>query len=419
MTEFWRSLSELEGTAEFDQALAREFGSDVGDKDSGVNRRHFVQIMGASLALAGASGCRWDKDNIHSFTRSPQSHIPGKPKYFASAYDTDGIAQPVMVTSYDYRPIKVDGNPKHPMSFGSSDITTQGTVLELYDPDRSKNVLNDGKKSSWDAFRAFAKEAFKGSGSQVAFITGTYSSPSLVGLVAELKQKLPQATWVTFDGISRDNIRQGSMAAFGKPVRTMLELAQARVILSLDDDFLGAHPAHVKYSRDWATARRPEQGETMSRMYVVESRLSNTGGCADHRLPLRSRDVKAFALAVEQALRQSGVGIEGQSPSPSGLDAEVTRFAHSVAKDLAAHQGSCVVTAGSGQSSEVHAIAHRMNLALGNAGKTVTYLDHGTAAQDGSQNMNLARLIDSMSKGQVETLVVLGGNPVYNAPGSL
>ncbi len=419
VTEFWRSLSELEGTAEFDAALAREFGTDVGDAESGVSRRRFVQVMGASLALAGASGCRWEKDNIHSFTRSPQSHVLGKPKYFASAYETDGIAQPVMVTSYDYRPIKVDGNPKHPMSHGGSDITTQGSVLELYDPDRSKTVLADGKKSSWDAFKKFAKDALKGDGSRVAFLTSTTSSPTLMGLVAELKAKLPQATWVTFDGISRDNLRQGAMTAFGKPVRTMLELARARVILSLDDDFLGAHPAHVKYARDWATARRPEQGETMSRMYVVESRLSNTGGCADHRLPVRSRDVKAFALAVEQALRQSGVSIDGQSPAPVGLDAEVTRFAQTVAKDLASHQGACVVTVGAGQSAEVHAIAHRLNVALGNAGKTVTYLDHALGAQDGNQTMNMARLIDTMSKGQLETLVILGSNPVYSVPGAL
>ncbi len=417
--QFWRSMSELEGTAEFDAALAREFGTDVGDKSSGVNRRHFVQIMGASLALAGASGCRWDKDNIHSFTRSPQSHTPGKPKYFASAYETDGVAQPVMVTSYDYRPIKVDGNPKHPMSLGASDITTQGTILELYDPDRSKRVLADGKESSWDAFKAFAKQAFKGNGAGIAFLTGSTSSPSFLAAAAELKQKLPQATWVTFDGISRDNVRQGALAAFGKPVRTMLELANARVILSLDDDFLGAHPAHVKYSRDWAAARRPEQGHDMSRMYVVESRLSNTGGCADHRLPLRSRDVKGFALAVEQALRQSGVSLEGTSPQAAGLDADVTKFAQTVARDLAAHKGACVVTAGAGQPAEVHAIAHRMNVALGNAGKTVSYLDHSDVSQEPNQMMSLARLIDSMGKGQVETLVILGGNPVYNAPGAL
>src|SRR5262249_43530943 len=180
---------------------------------------------GSRFAPAGASACRGDKNNTPPFPRSPASHTPGKPKYFASAFETAGVAQPVMVTSYDYRPIKVDGNPKHPMSRGGSDMTTQASVLELYDPDRSKKVLHDGKESSWDDFKSFAREAFNGDGRGVAFLAGTSRSPTYLALHAELQKRLPQANWVWFDAISRDNVRQGADMAFGRPVRTFLQLA--------------------------------------------------------------------------------------------------------------------------------------------------------------------------------------------------
>lgn len=409
--QFWRSMSELEGTKEFDAALTREFGTDVGEDSSGVSRRRFVQVMGASLALAGASGCRWDKQNIHSFTRAPASHIPGKPKYYASAFATGGVAQPVMVTSYDYRPIKVDGNPKHPMSNGASDMTTQATVLGLYDPDRSQHVLQDGKKSTWAEFGTFAKTVFadlaKTQGARFTVLAESTSSPTYIALKQDFAKAFPQAQWVWFDGLNSDNSRKGAQLAFGRDVRTMLELRDARVIVSLDDDFLGAHPAHVKYSADWAKGRKPEAGDEMSRIYSIESRLSVTGGRADHRLPLRSKDIKAFAIALEAAVRSNGAA--------QYRDAEVAKFITALAKDLNRNKGQSVVTVGEGQPAEVHALAHKINDVLGNVGKTVTYLNTGDTST-ATQAQDFARVVDAMSRGQVDTVLVLGGNPAYTAP---
>ncbi|MBC7792211.1 MAG: TAT-variant-translocated molybdopterin oxidoreductase, partial [Clostridia bacterium] len=416
VSEFWRSMSELEGTKEFNAALAREFGSDTGEDSSGVNRRRFVQVMGASLALAGASGCRWDRQNIHSFTRAPSSHVPGKPKYYASAFATGAIAQPVMVTSYDFRPIKVDGNPKHPMSNGASDITTQATVLSLYDPDRSQRVLEDGKESSWTSFGTAAKTIFgalaKRGGQGLSVIAESTSSPTYLALKAEFAKAFPQAQWVWFDGASSDNSRKGAQLAFGRDVRTMLELTEAKIIVSLDDDFLGAHPAHVKYSADWAKGRKPDSrtaANTVSRLYVIESRLSVTGGRADHRLPLRSRDIKGFAVALEGAIRSGG--------QAEYRDPEVARFLNALVKDLTKNRGASVVTVGEGQPAEVHAVVHRINDFLSNVGKTITYLNSGDTNAP-TQAQDFARVVDDMNRGQVDTVLIIGANPAYAAPKS-
>ncbi|MEM7679132.1 MAG: TAT-variant-translocated molybdopterin oxidoreductase, partial [Myxococcota bacterium] len=373
--KYWRTLSELEKDPEFEEFLRREFVDVDYDKPGSTNRRRFMQLMGASFALAGASGCRWEKENVLPYTRRPEGLEPGAVKHFATVMDVAGAAIPVKVASFDNRPYKIEPNPSHPFSKGGTDAYAQASILTMFDPDRSQKVFNkdtaaDDRKSFDEGVKSLSKSMMASQGKGVRFLSGATSSPTVAALRDELLAKMPQAKWVEYESLSRDNERKGSELAFGQRVKTHYHLDKAEVIVSLGGDLFGDHPAKLKHARDWADGRQPEEGK-MNRLYVVEPRYTTTGAAADHRLPLRAEQILPFALALESALK-------GKPDSKGFLGEEkVQKMLKAIADDLKHHKGHAVVATGHQTDPAVHAVVHRINRALSNAGKTVTYTKDG------------------------------------------
>ncbi len=411
--EYWRSLEELAGSAEFQEMLHREFPKGASEWLDDFSRRGFLKTMGASLALAGLTGCtRMPITEIVPYVRQPENVVPGRPMFYATAFTLGGYASPILVESHLFRPTKVEGNPQHPASLGGTDVYAQASILDLYDPDRAQNITYMGDVRSWNAFM----EAVRGpmnvqksiAGSGVRILTQTVSSPTLAAQIRSYLDVNPQAKWHVYEPINRDNVVEGAKLAFGEPVETRYDLSKADVIVSLDADFLYAgFPGSTRYTRDFAARRNPDAN--MNRLYVVESTPSSTGMKADHRLPVRAADVGAFAqtLAALVGIKVGEVGPPGESD-----------FIKEVAADLTKHRGASVVIAGDHQPPIVHALAHAMNDALGNVGQTVFYTEP-VDANPVNRNESLHSLVEDMRAGKVDLLLILGGNPAYDAPAEL
>ncbi|MCA9549662.1 MAG: TAT-variant-translocated molybdopterin oxidoreductase [Myxococcales bacterium] len=410
----------MENAPELQEFLAKEFPDAATTELSGSSRRRFLQLMGASFALAGAAtGCRWEKENILPYARRPEGLEPGTIRYFSTGMELAGAMQALQVASYDNRPFKVEPHPRHPFAQGGTDAYAQASMLELFDPDRSGTYLDKNAPSTAEGFATFARQQFQAAkatgGRGVRVLARASSSPSMGRLKQQLMAEMPSAKWVQWESLSRDNAMLGSKLAFGSNHRTHLDLKAAKVIVSLDDDIFGSHPARLRLAKDWSSARKPDDG-VMNRMYVVESRYTSTGAAADHRLPLRSEQVKAFSIALEGAVKAK-LGM-GAAPAKKGFLAEgkASKWVDAIADDLVANKGKGVVTVGAGQDADIHALGHRLNSLLGNAGATVTYTSF---ADREAEPAAFKALVDEMQAGQVDTLVILGGNPVYDAPGDL
>jgi MoCo/4Fe-4S cofactor protein with predicted Tat translocation signal len=413
--EFWRSLEELAGSAEFQEMMHREFPKGASEWLDSVSRRGFLKLMGASLAMAGMTACtKQPLEPIVPYVRQPEEVVPGRPMFFATAFTLSGYASPILVESNLYRPTKIEGNDRHPASLGGTDIFSQASILGLYDPDRSQTNMSLGEVRTWgnfvDAMRGplASQKALQGAG--IRILTPTISSPTLADQLRTVLKLYPQARWHVYEPVNRDNAMQGAQLAFGQPVETQYKLETADVILSLDADFLYAgFPGVARYARDFAKRRDPDSGK-MSRLYVVECTPSSTGAKADHRLPLRAGEVADFAGSLASAL--------GISSGRRTFAGETARYMNAVLHDLMAHRGSSVVIAGDHQPAVVHALAHAMNQALGNVGKTVVYTQPVNANPIG-QTESLKDLVADMRAGKVDMLFILGGNPVYDAPADL
>ncbi len=369
--EYWRSLEELAGSEDFQQALHREFPKGASEWIDSVSRRGFLKVMGASLGLAGltsTTGCvRLPLEPIVPYVRQPEDVIPGRPMFYATATTLGGYASPLLVESHLGRPTKVEGNDQHPASLGGTDIFAQASLLGLYDPDRSQSVVSMGDQRSWQAFLGAirgplsAQKALKGAG--IRILTPTISSPTLADQLREFLKIYPEAKWHVYEPVNRDNVLEGAKLAFGQPVETRYDFSKADVIVSLDADFLYAgFPGNTKYIRDFAQRRNPDA--PMNRLYVVESTPSSTGAKADHRWPVRATEV----LEVAEMMGERRFG--QHSPAQSASD-----FAVAAYQDLANHREAGVVIVGDHQPPAVHALAHALNNQLGNIGTTVTYTD--------------------------------------------
>ena len=413
---FWRTLEEQAEDPAFQEHLYNEFPSQIEAITDPVARRTFLKLMGASLALAGVTACtKQPAEKIVPYVKQPEELIPGKPLFYATAMTLGGVATGLLVESHEGRPTKIEGNPMHPGSLGATDVFAQAAILGLYDPDRSQTLRNLGEIRPWSSFLGAmnaaltAQKPLKGAGLRI--LTESVSSPTLAAQIRELLTRFPSAKWHQWDPASRDNARTGAKLAFGEYVETQYRFEQADVILSLDADFLGSGPGSLRYTREFAKRRRPEDAERMNRLYVVESMPTSTGARADHRLPAKPSAVGSIAHAISAALGAAGSGGSGQSAGSGGSD----KFAAAVAKDLQAHRGRSLVIAGDGQPAAVHALAHAMNERLGNVGKTVVYTQP-VEAEPVDQLASLRDLVTDMNGGKVDLLVIVGGNPVYTAP---
>jgi MoCo/4Fe-4S cofactor protein with predicted Tat translocation signal len=414
--QYWRSLEEVAASAEFQEWMSREFPPQASEWRDAISRRRLLQLMGASLALAGLSACTSQpEEKIMPYVRAPEEIVPGKPLFFATALPLGGIANGVLAESHMGRPTKIEGNPQHPASLGASDVFSQAAVLSLYDPDRSQVVSNAGRISTWNGFLSAIKTSLetlhlkKGKGLRV--LSETVTSPTLAQQLQTLLETFPAAAWHQYEPLSRDAVRAGAHLAFGKEVNTIYRFDQAEVILGLETDFLSCGPGTLPYARAFAAKRRVRSGQTaMNRLYVVESTPSLTGVMADHRLPLRASEVAGFARTVAEEL---GI-LRARANSRLEIGPQ-TSWIKAVVSDLRQHRGTSLVLAGEQQPPVVHALAHAINYALGNFGHTVVYTDP-VEAHPVDQLESLATLVADMEAGNVEILVILGGNPVYTAP---
>jgi molybdopterin-containing oxidoreductase family iron-sulfur binding subunit len=432
--EYWRSLEELAGSPSFQEALHREFPKGASEWVDSVSRRGFLKVMGASMALAGMTGCvRLPLEPIVPYVRQPEEVIPGRPTFYATAMTLGGYANPILVESHMGRPTKIEGNDQHPASLGGTDIFAQASILGMYDPDRSQSVTSMGDQRSWQAFLSAirgplsAQKALQGAG--IRILTPTISSPTLADQLRNFLKIYPQAKWHVYEPVNRDNVLEGAKLAFGQPVETRYDFEKADVIVSLDADFLYAgFPGNVRYIRDFAKRRNPDG--KMNRLYVVESTPTTTGAKADHRLPMRASKIETMAaffsrwtqeatlspVFIEDARSIPAAAVQGSTTPP--LSEEEYGFLSAVSKDLRAHRGTSLVIAGDHQPPVVHALANAMNQLLGNVGKTVFYTDP-VDANPTNQNESIKDLVTDIGAGKVDLLVILGGNPAYDAPADL
>jgi molybdopterin-containing oxidoreductase family iron-sulfur binding subunit len=412
--EYWRSLEELAETDEFQDFVRHEFprGADVWMEPT--SRREFMRLMGASLAVAFFSGCRKPLDAIVPYNVAPKDAVAGKPLYFASALALSGYARGVIVENNQGRPTKIEGNPSHPDSLGATDLFMQAATLAFYDPDRAQAVAFDGDISTWAEFDAAlaavaAEQAAKG-GAGLRILTEATTSPTLGAQFERLRRRFPGARWHRYEPAGRDNVRAGARLAFGEPAETQYRFDLADVVVSLDADFLVGMPGGLRYARDFAARRAPEN---MNRLYMAETNPSITGTMADHRLPLRPSAIVELARALNAAVS----GKPAPAPREARTRAEAA-WLSAAAADLRRAGGAGLVVAGEAQPPLVHALAHAVNHALGAAGRTAVHTEP-VEVDPVDQLASLRALTEELNAGRVEALLILGGNPVFTAPADL
>jgi MoCo/4Fe-4S cofactor protein with predicted Tat translocation signal len=425
--QYWRSLEELADSPVFEEFVQREFPQQAEEWNDPVERRTFLKLMGASLALAGLSGCVIQPpEKIVPYVKQPEEEIPGRGLYFATAFSLGGIATPLLARSNEGRPTKLEGNPDHPTNRNSdpndkgssaTDIFSQASILTLYDPDRSQTPMYRGETRPWTQFMAEIRSAIekendglrakKGAG--LRFLTETITSPSLAAQMKTILTDFPEAKWHQYEPVNRDNARNAAVNAFGQSVNTIYDFSKADRILSLGSDFLSAMPGTLRYARDYAAKRRISGDKAeMNRLYVIESTPTTTGAVADHRWSVRPSEIEDVAYSIAAKL---GVNT-GANQSGISIDAPAVA---SLARDLQLHRGSSIVIPGPEQSSIVHSSAHQINEVLGNIGKTVIYTDP-LEADPVDQKLSLYNLVHDIDAGSVDMLIIIGGNPAYNTP---
>jgi molybdopterin-containing oxidoreductase family iron-sulfur binding subunit len=412
---YWRSLDELSKSPGFQEAMAREFPQGASEMN-GVDRRQFVKIMAASFALGGIglSGCRRPEENILPFGKSVEGAVPGLPIYFSTAMPVRNGAIPLLAETHQGRPTKLEGNPAYPAFGGGTSMNAQASVLDLYDPDRATAHTRDGETIDAAEVRKLLSGIgtvhAAGRGEGLAFLADASSSPTRARIQAAIRARFPRAIWAQYEPVSDEPPVAVARVLFGADVRPIYRFAKAKRILSLDCDFLHSESGSLCYARDFARGRRvTKKDDPMSRLYMAESTLSITGTMADHRMRLPSSHMLALAAAI--AAKATGDG--SFDAAAQGLVAQPEWISECVA-DLLANRGESLVVAGSHLPDEVHAVVYAINEALGSFGSTLDFIPGVSAPSFG-----IAALAAAMDKGVVGTLVILGGNPAYNAPAEL
>jgi len=418
---YWRSLDHVSQTPEMQSFITREFPEGASEFLDPISRRSFVSLMGASVALAGlGTGCvRRPVEKIVPHAKRPEDLLPGLPQYYATTFQLSGRVTGLVVESNDGRPTKIEGNKLHPASMGAAGSLEQGAILSLYDPDRTVRVTHGGAESTWGAYDTAWNETFgalraKG-GKGLLVIHEATRSPAFAATVAKVREALPQAEIVEWDPVSGDETIAATKLAYGKALEPVLSLEKADTIVAVDADILGSSPFHLRHGRDWAARRAPDAPGGMNRLWAVEANFTVTGGTADHRLRIRSGDAGAFLRALAAELQQNGVEIPAGIAAPS--TAFAPKFVQTLAKELAGKKGRSVVAVGRHQPAAVQAIGFAINDALGNVGETVRFAPaHADVA---SPVDGIKAAAKALASGSVDTLVILGGNPAFDAPADL
>ncbi len=423
--KYWRSLGEYSNTPEFREWLEREFPAGASEiSEDEWSRRDFMKLMGASMALAGLglTSCRRPEMHLVPFTKSAEWTIPGKFLYYATAMPRRTGAIPLIATTVDGRPIKVEGNPLHPASAGATDTFAQASVLDLYDPARSRRFVNRGKDSNRGEFDSYIDKLRDQLGSNggdgLAFLVEELHSPTRERLRAELEKAFPKMMWCVYDAGLSEAQNDATGTSFGENVRLIPRFDRADVVLALDSDFLDCGEGDLASARAFTQRRRVKSAEdTMNRLYVVENRFTITGAMADHRLRCPASQIPAFthllAGKIAAATRDGALfSLLSTLAGPADTAEFDEKWLIEAANDLISKSGVSIVLAGAHQPVAVQLLAYAMNSALKNIGRTVV-------VREFPRNRNtkiILQLADRMSRGEIKTLFIFGGDPVYNAP---
>ncbi|MEX1015630.1 MAG: TAT-variant-translocated molybdopterin oxidoreductase [Phycisphaeraceae bacterium] len=425
--DYWRSLEEYADTPQFREWMAKA-GEPVDPEALKLSRRRFMQVMAASMSLAGLTltGCRrWPEEKLAPYANRPEGSVPGTTSHYASQIMRGGIATGLLIEAFDGRPIKIEGNPEHPYSLGSTDTWTQASILNMYDPDRSRQVYHGWRQaegqprervaSSWEAFEAFAREHFGQRGGQasqrVAVLAEPSDSPSVNAMRQRFTQQFPQASWYEWEPVNRDNELAGARWAFRRSVRPIYHFDRARVIATFDADPLSTHPAAVRHARDWAqTRKQADDTGRMSRVYAVEPTFTLIGSVADERMAVRASQVPQLVQGLAARLGVPGVSDVNLNGS--------TDFINKLAADLQANPGESIVMVGPDQPAATHALAWAINAHLQNIDSTIDVVEE-PGNRDRTLLQQITELTQRMNGGEIDTLLVIGGNPAYDAPADL
>jgi len=419
----WRSFAELEGSPGFDEHLMREFPREAQVyKDGGMTKRDFVKLMGASIALASAgslAGCRRPEAFLVPFNKGVEWSVPGKFLYYATAMPIRGGCIPLVMTTSDGRPTKVEGNPLHPSSNGSTDAFAQASILDLYDPHRAKEIKHDGKVVEREELDKVLAGLAEKTPDGVAFLVEKKNSPTRDRLREAIESRYPNVVWCEYEPLGNSEQDRAASAAFSTPTRLIPKFERADVILALDSDFLQPSENGVGYAAGFYPRRNPDQrGAPMNRLYIVENHFTTTGGMADHRLRCKASDIGEAARRIaQQVATETGNAALSNIVAACPADESVQLNADWLKEctvDLINNAGRSIVSVGALQPAWVQALVFGLNEALGNFGSTI--LGATTGERPAASITDLARAIDS---GQVQHLFILGGNPAYNSPANL
>jgi molybdopterin-containing oxidoreductase family iron-sulfur binding subunit len=420
---YWRSLGEYSNTPEFRDWLEREFPAGASELEGDEwSRRDFMRLMGASMALAGIglTSCRRPQMHLVPFTKSVEWTIPGKFLYYSTAMPWRTGAIPLIATTVDGRPIKLEGNPIHPASAGSTDLFAQASVLDLYDPTRSRRFVNQGKDATRAEFDAYIDKlrGQLGSGDGLAFLVDELHSPTRERLRTELEKAFPKMTWCVYEPALSDAQNYATGVSFGENVRLMPRFDRADVVLALDSDFLDCGEGDLAASRAFTARRRVKSSsDSMNRLYVVENRFTITGAMADHRLRLPASQIPIFTYLLAGKIgaltKDSGlISLVGTLTAPGATPEFNEQWLNELAADLIAKSGSSIVLAGQQQPVVVQLLAYAINATLKNIGRTIVVREFPR----NRTTKSILQLADRMSKGEIKQLFIFGGDPVYNAP---
>ncbi len=416
--KYWRSLNELADTPEFREWVHQEFPANATELLDGNSRRTVLKLMAASFGLAGLAACGRPVEHLlpNSVGTDADIYLPGEPFHFATVMSMGGHVTGLLVETHDGRPTKIEGNPDHPHSMGAATAIQQAIVLGMYDPDRSAKVLQGGKESTWVNLESAVQKLSLGDGTGLRFLSGFVSSPSLDALRGDVLKKFPKAKWVEYEPISRDNELAGANMAFGQPLYAHPAFDKAKVVVALDHDFLNLDAPTPLFTSAFSKRRRvgsDEDLDKMNRLYAVESQFSLTGANADHRLRMKGSDVRQFASDLAAAVgAMPGLNVVNNGGSAD----KRAKFLAAVVKDLKAAGAEALVVAGPRQPASVQALAALINEKLGS--QCISYTKPVIEKTNSGVDA-LKALAGEMSAGQVSTLVMLGGNPVYSAPADL
>ena len=400
---YWKSLKDISSEDDYNRFLKQS----EHNVDNGLSRRNFLSLIAASVALAGLEGCKKPVQKIIPYVEAEIGTIPGIPKYYASTLPFKNNALGVVIENHDERPVKVEGNEKHPTSLGKSNSFAQASTLEMYDPDRARGVKFKGKKVDWNEYLNFAKSINDGNGKGLAVLIQESSSPTIKSIQEDFKKNLPNADWVVYESVNNENLYDGIELAFSKRLQPLYRLEKAQIIVSLGSDFLGVDDNNIYHTRKFAQNRNiVDENSTMNRLYVAESSISSTGSSADHRLNVPQHEMENLLAELAYELKQLGLRIEAKKVKSSN-----NLWVKAAAKDLFDGRGESIIIGGSSLSKEFHQLIALINY---NLKAPIDYYPLNMSQV--SSVKNFESLCKDMKNGKINNLIILGANPVYDSP---